>query len=100
MVEPGTRGSGVECWFCPTHGLTCSQSRGSDGIRRCAPGGHNLIGYVPAEQLQGAVDALADLIADVAAPTGRLRLGGHDDADLIAEMLTQARSTLDHLRGR
>jgi ribosomal protein L37AE/L43A len=53
-----------ERWFCPTHGLACSQSRGSDGIWRCAPGGHNLIGYVPTAQLRGAVERVAQLEAE------------------------------------
>lgn len=60
-VEVSLRPQGKH-WFCPTHGLTCSQSRGSDGIWRCAPGGHNLVGYVPSADHRGAVDALDEAI--------------------------------------
>jgi hypothetical protein len=51
-------------------------------------------------QLQGAVDALEDLIAAVAAPTGRLKLMKHDEARPLYDAVKQARSTLATLRGQ
>jgi hypothetical protein len=46
------------------------------------------------QQLAGAVDAFEEFIAAVAAPTGRLRLAGHEEGEVLYEMVTRARAAL------
>lgn len=50
------------------------------------------------QQLQGAVQAFEDFIAEVSAPTGRLRLEKHADGNVLYEAVRQARSTLAAIR--
>ena len=51
-------------------------------------------------QLRGAVDALEDFIAEVAAPSGRLRLEKHTEGDVLYEAVKRTRATLAALRGQ
>lgn len=50
--------------------------------------------------LKGAVTALEDFIAEVAAPTGRLRLAEHTEGDTLLGIVERGRASLAALRGQ
>jgi hypothetical protein len=58
------------------------------------------VDYVPVSQLEGAVQAFEDFIAEVAGPTGRLMASGETEGPRLHAAVKAARSKLTTLRGQ
>lgn len=93
----------------------CGEPEGHTGWPVCVYGGsrsatRRLTATDPAEaaqrifsleaQLAGAVAAFNDFVAEVAAPTGRLRLEDHPEAHGLYLAVRRARDTVAKLRGQ
>jgi hypothetical protein len=93
----------IERWACPQHPGEKVKFNGGAlwclSCRRALPDAIKVV-VVPAADWEGAVVAFEDFIAEVAAPTGRLRLAKHDEGRLLYEAVKSARSKLARLRSR
>jgi hypothetical protein len=86
---------------CPTEGCPCHTPIFGQRHADDCPGPTRVrVDYVPVSQLEGAVQAFEDFIAEVAGPTGRLMASGETEGPRLHAAVKAARSKLTTLRGQ